>query len=188
MVFFFFFFPVRQISSVHQWRGWKINFIITSYICFHSSIVIQDFWASVKQKSKMLARFLLICFLAIVTSLLLHAEIQPCSLLFFLGHVFLESLEIPLTAALLADEPHGPSAISFASLLSWGSSHSVHDLPCPFSPSKHFPISKFLAGTLYKIPLRGPLETQCWLHLELDGNSKIHMEIQRSKIDKAIMQ
>ena len=117
---FFFFFPVRQISSVHQWRGWKINFIITSHICFHSSIVIQDFWASVKQKSKMLARFLLICFLAIVTPLLLHAEIQPCSLSFFLGHVFLESLEIPLTAALLADEPHGPSAISFVSLLSWG--------------------------------------------------------------------
>ena len=148
-----FFFPVRQISSAHQWRGWKLNFIITSYTCFHSSITIQDFWASVKQKSKMLARFPLIWFLAIVTSLLLHAEVQPCSLSFFLGHISLESLEIPLTAALLADEPHGPSAISFAFLLSWRSTHSVHDLPCPFSPSKHFPISKLPAGTLYKIPL-----------------------------------
>ena len=141
-----------------------------------------------KQKSKMLARFLLICFLAIVTSLLLHAEVLPCGLSFFLGRISLESLEIPLTAALLADKPHGHAAISFASLFSWGSSHSVHDLPCPFSPLKHFPTSKLLAGTLYKIPLRGPLETQCWFHLELDRNSKIHMEIQRSKIDKAIME
>lgn len=114
--FFFFSFPVRQIYSAPQSGGWKFNFF-TSCACFHPSMITQDFWASVRQKSKIFAGSLLhLLFTYNVTSLPLHAEVQPCSLPLFLGHFPIEGLETPLTAALLANKDCGPAAIPFAFL------------------------------------------------------------------------
>ena len=126
-------FPVRQIYSAPHSGGWKLNFF-TSCACFHPSMITQDFWDSVRQKSKIFAGSLLqLLFTYNVTSLPLHAEVQPCSLPLFLGHFPIEGLETPLTAALLANKAVGlqPFHLLFCPVLG----------KCSFSPWSTLSIS-----------------------------------------------